>query len=196
MKNLRNSSLFIIFIILFSVALAGCSKTNKVTTSDDKKTTEQQTTEQPKNKIDTSKLVKDGKYVCSMHPVMQSNEPMKCPICKMNMVTKKELNDQMSEEHESMESKFAGTKNAIHFEVNLSVVKSSACQTLIESALKNDAGILGFHVDILNRVVHMYFDKTKTTKANIEKLVSDAGYDANNTKANPDAFAKLPADCR
>jgi len=67
---------------------------------------------------------------------------------------------------------------------------------LIESALSKDKGILEYHVDILNNVVHMYFDKNKTSKSNIEKLVADAGFDANDTKANPDAVAKFPADCK
>ena len=127
---------------------------------------------------------------------MQDNEPMKCPICRMNMVVKSDLNKQMMDEHESMESKVEGKKDAVHFEVNLSVVKSTECQAIIESALKSDAGILGYHVDILNKVAHMYFDKTKTSKDKIEKLVSDAGFDANGTKANPDALGKLPAECK
>ena len=80
--------------------------------------------------------------------------------------------------------------------MNLSVVKSTECQAIVESALKSDAGILGYHVDILNKVAHMYFDKTKTSKDKIEKLVSDAGFDANGTKANSDALAKLPAECK
>ena len=42
----------------------------------------------------------------------------------------------------------------------------------------------------------MYFDKSKTSKDNIEKLISDAGYDANGKKANPDAAAKQPPDCK
>jgi hypothetical protein len=42
----------------------------------------------------------------------------------------------------------------------------------------------------------MYIDKNKTTKAAVEKAIADAGFDANDTKAGPDAVAKLPPDCR
>jgi copper chaperone CopZ len=80
--------------------------------------------------------------------------------------------------------------------VNVSVIKSNECERIITAALKTDPGIMGYHVDILNRVIHMYLDKTKTTKANVEKLVTDAGFDANDKKANPDAVAKLPVDCK
>ena len=149
------------------------------------------------NMTDTSKFAADGKYFCSMHPTQQTNDPnARCPICKMKLTGKDEYNKKMMDEHEALEQKNAGKKDAIHFEVKLSVIKSDECQGLIESALSKDKGILEYHVDILNRVVHMYFDKNKTSKSNIEKLVADAGFDANDTKANPEAAAKLPADCK
>lgn len=196
MKKLIALLVFAVIAFISIAVLNGCGKTDKDKTVTEKQTTDKQTTDQSKNKIDTTKLVKDGKYVCSMHPLMQSNEPIKCPVCKMNMVLKSDVNKEMSEEHEKMESNFAGKKDAIHFEVNLSPVKSSECKSIIETALKNDAGILGFHIDILNKVVHMYLDKSKTSKANVEKLITDAGYDANDKKANPDSINKLPNDCK
>ena len=187
----KTATLIILVAVVFFIY--GCGKSDKDTSQTDKQKTDQT---QNKNKPDTTKLVKDGKYVCSMHPLMQANEPMKCPICRMNMVLKSDMNKQMMDEHESMESKVEGKKDAVHFEVNLSVVKSTECQAIIETALKSDAGILGYHVDILNKVAHMYFDKTKTSKEKIEKLISDTGFDANGTKANPDAVSKLPQECK
>src|SRR4030095_1818852 len=190
MIKFKFTSILIIYIVGIFI-LNGCTKSEKNTSQNDK-----QSTNQDKPKTDSVKLVENGKYVCPMHPTMQSNEPAKCPICKMNMVTKDELNKEMSEGHEKMEEKYAGKPNAIHFEVNLSVVKSTDCQAVIENELKNSPGILGYHTDILNRVVHLYFDKTKTSKDNIEKLISDAGFDANDKKANPEAVKNLPASCK
>lgn len=192
-----SSAAILVFLALLILACGktGDNKTGNDTQQSDKQTTDKQI-DRKKDAIDTAKLVKDGKYLCSMHPLMQSNEPIKCPVCRMNMVLKSDINKEMSDEHEKMESNYAGKKNAIHFEVNLSDVKSSECKPIIESALKSDSGVLGYHVDIYNKVAHMYFDKTKTTKANIEKIISDAGYDANTLKANPEAVTKLPKDCR
>jgi len=170
---------------------SGCNKTDKTNIQTDK-----ESTNQDKPNTDSVKLVENGKYVCPMHPTVQTNEPAKCPVCKMNLVTKDELNKEMSEGHEKLEDKYAGKPNAIHYEVNLSVIKSTDCQEILEKALKNDAGIIDYHTDILNRVVHMYFDKSKTTKDNIEKLISDAGFDANNKKANPETVNKLPKECK
>jgi copper chaperone CopZ len=199
MNKFKITSSLMVVAVLAIFVFYGCSKSDKdklQTDNQKKEQTQDQTKNTQPKQIDTTKLVKDGKYVCPMHPLMQSNEPIKCPICRMNMELKADINKQMSEEHENMESKFAGKKDAVHFEVNLSVVKSSECKGIIESALKKDEGVMDYHTDILNRVVHLYFDKSKTTKANIEKLISDAGYDANSIKANPDAVNKLPADCK
>jgi mercuric ion binding protein len=172
--------------------LSSCGKSDKDAVKNNKTTEEKQV-----ERRDSTILAADGKYFCTMHPTQQSNDPnAKCPICKMKMVSKADYNKQMLDEHEALEQKNQGKKDLIHFEVNLSVVKSDACEKLIESALKKDPGIVDFHVDVLSKVIHMYIDKSKTTKSNVEKLISDAGFDANNTKANPEAVNKLPAECR
>ena len=95
-----------------------------------------------------------------------------------------------------MKKEMGNKKDAVHLEVNLSVVKSTECRAVIESALKSDSGIFGYHVDIFNKVAHIYFDKNKTSKEKIEKVISGAGFDANNIKADPGAMNKLPAECR
>jgi len=114
----------------------------------------------------------------------------------MKLTSKADHNKKMSDEHEAMEKKYAGKTDLIHFEVKLPVIKSDECESLIETALSKDKGVAEYHLDIVNRVIHMYIDKSKTTKANVEKLISDAGFDGNDTKANPDAVSKLPADCK
>ena len=101
----KSKNTVLIILALIAIFIYSCNKSDKDTTQTDKQKTDQT---QNKNKPDTTKLVKDGKYVCQMHPLMQANEPMKCPICRMNMVSKVDFNKQLSEEHESMESKFAG----------------------------------------------------------------------------------------
>jgi hypothetical protein len=199
MRTIRKKTMILnLFAVMFSFAalVLGCGKTDKDKTQIDKQNIEKQTTEQPKTIIDTTKFVKDGKYFCVMHPTMQSNEPAKCPTCKMDLMLKSDYNKEMDAMHEELEGKFAGKKNSIHFEVNFSEIKSSDCGKLIIAAVKSDTGVLGYHIDILNRVVHMYLDKTKTTKANVEKLITDAGFDANYKKANPESVAKLSADCK
>ncbi len=179
-----------LIIALIAITFIACGKSDKDVVKNDKQT-------ETKTVTDSTKIVADGKYFCPMHPTQQSNEPgAKCPICKMNMVSKTDYNKEMLDGHEALEDKYQGKKDAIHFEVKLSVIKSDECEEIIESALKKDPGVMGYHIDILNRVIHMYINKAKTSKSEVEKLISDAGFDANDTKANPDAVSKLPADCR
>jgi heavy metal-binding protein len=198
MNKLKSITVLIIMFGITAAFLASCTKSDKDVSKTDKQQTEQKQTMQESKMIAKSDSVamKNAKYVCPMHPLERSNEPGKCPICRMNLVLVAELNKQMADEHEKLEQKFTGTENAIHFEVNTSVIKSEDCMPVIDDALGKDRGVIGYHIDILNNVIHMYLDKTKTTKPNVEKLIADAGFDANNTKANPEAFNKLPQSCK
>ncbi len=195
MKILKlTSSIILFFIFVFSIA--GCGKKeNEV--KDNKQSTEMKNDEKTGDMKDAGKMVNDGKYFCPMHPAQQTDDPaVKCPICKMKLNSKTDYNKKMSEEHEALEKKYAGKKDLIHFEVKLSVIKSDECERLIEAALSSDKGVVEYHIDIVNRVIHMYIDKAKTSKSNVEKVISDAGFDANDTKAKTEAIAKLPAECK
>ncbi|MBE2226275.1 MAG: hypothetical protein IAE93_02995 [Ignavibacteria bacterium] len=195
-KKLFLNSISIVFMLFAVVLVTGCNKKEN-DVKDNKQSTETKKDDQTVNKTDTDKMVKDGKYFCPMHPAQQTDDPaVKCPICKMKLNPKTEYNKKMSEEHEALETKYAGKKDLIHFEVKLSVIKSDECERLIETALSSDKGVVEYHIDIVNKVIHMYIDKSKTTKSNVEKVISDAGFDANDTKAGADAIAKLPAGCK
>jgi len=177
-------------IAILTVIFIACGKSDKENVNSEK---------QKENKpvTDSTKLVTDGKYFCTMHPLQQSNTPgAKCPICKMNMIAKTDYYKEMMDEHEALEDKYQGKKDAIHFEVKLPGIKSEECKEIIESALTKDEGIMGYSIDILDGVIHMYINKAITSKSKVEKLIADSGFDANKTKANPDAVAKLPEDCR
>jgi Heavy metal binding domain len=190
MSNKSKNIIRGVLIAFTTVTFIACGKSDKDVVKDKKQT-------ENKIVIDSTKIVADGKYFCPMHPLEQSNEPgAKCPVCRMNMISKADYNKEMMDKHEALEDKYQGKKDAIHFEVNLSVIKSEECDELIKIELEKDPGILGYSIDILNSVVHMYIDKTKTSKSKVEKLIADLGFNANNTKANPDAAAKLPADCK
>ncbi len=195
-KKLFINSISIVSILLVVVLVFGCNKKEN-DVKDDKQSTEMKNDDQKVNNTDAAKMIKDGKYFCPMHPAQQTDDPaVKCPICKMKLNPKAEYNKKMNEEHEALETKYAGKKDLIHFEVKLSVIKSDECERLIETALSSDKGVVEYHIDIVNKVIHMYIDKSKTTKSNVEKVISDAGFDANDTKAGTDAIAKLPADCK
>jgi mercuric ion binding protein len=182
-----------IILAAFSFSISSCGKKGDQPPTTEKKQTAEQTN--LISKSDSAGMM-NAKYACPMHPLERSNEPGKCPICKMKLESITELRKEMMDEHEAMEKKHAGMKNMKHFEINFSPVNSDECEKLIRDALKKDPGVVDFHIDIIDHVIHMYIDNSKTEKKKVEQLVADAGFDANETKANPDARNKLPANCR
>lgn len=188
---LKNKLLLILLTVLSLtgfVLFQSCGKTDKDTSKNDKKT--------ETKSADETKLVADGKYACTMHPTMQSNEPARCPICRMNMVLKDDFNRQINEKRNSIVKRYEKNKDIISEVITLSVLKSNECEDYVNNLLKNDAGVYETNINIIAHDIAVYFDKTKTDKAKIEKEISDSGFDANNVKANPDAKNKLPNDCK
>lgn len=183
-----------VFLVLSSLILSSCGKKDEQTQVTEKK----DTTSHGMHMISKSDehAMMNAKYACPMHPMERSDEPGKCPICKMKLEPMSEMRKEMMDEHEAMEKKHAGMKNMKHFEINFSPVNSDECEKLISDALKKDPGVVDFHVDIIDHVIHMYIDNSKTDKKKVEQLVADAGFDANQTKANPEARSKLPQNCR
>jgi copper chaperone CopZ len=191
MKTTKLITLLII-TAAFVYTITGCGK-KESEMKDDKTVTENKN---EGHEHDTLNLVKDGSYFCPMHPLVQSNEKAKCNICKMDLITKKEHNEDMVKKHEELEGKYAGKPNTIHFEVKLSTLKSWECEKAIKSALKKTSGVLDFTIDLLDSRIHMYIDKSITSKKDVENVISNLGYDANDTKANPEAAGKLEPECK
>jgi mercuric ion binding protein len=183
----RNFVLMIIMIIAGAVILTSCGKSEKDTVKNDKQT---------ETKTGDNKTVTDGKYACPMHPTQQANEPGKCPICKMNLVSKDEYNREISDKRNSIIKKYERNKNIASEVILLPVIKSDACEEYVTQSLNKDEGVVEYNVDIMKHNIAVYFDKTKTDKSKLEKQISSGGFDANDVKANPEAVKKLPKDCQ
>ncbi len=85
----RISLLFIMIIIVSSILVTGCSKSDKDTQQTELKKEEKITTTIVKS--DTTKMAEI--YTCPMHPDIQQNYPGKCPKCKMDLELKKDKKD-------------------------------------------------------------------------------------------------------
>ncbi len=75
-------------------------------------------------------------------------------------------------------------------------MKNQACATIIGNALHKQPGVVSVRPDFQTHQVTVTFNSMVIAKMNIEFIIADAGFDANDTEASPTAIAKLPPECR
>lgn len=83
-----------------------------------------------------------------------------------------------------------------HNMIKIPSAQCDICKSNISKAIKNVNGVKSFKVDIDNHIVHVNFDNTLTNLSKIEDAITMAGYDANNKKADKDAYDKLDMCCK
>jgi copper ion binding protein len=71
-----------------------------------------------------------------------------------------------------------------------------SCAKTIEKAVYRVEGVKEVTVDLDRKMVEVKFVSAQTNVQTIEAAISDAGYDANSRKRNPDAYEKLAACCK
>lgn len=80
--------------------------------------------------------------------------------------------------------------------VNVPSIQCNSCKKAITSALKETDGVNDVDVDVKGKTVKVTFDKSKTDLSKIEATIVSAGYDANDKKADKDAYEKLDDCCK
>lgn len=75
-------------------------------------------------------------------------------------------------------------------------IQCGMCKEAIESGLKKTSGVVTANVDMRTKKASVTFDINKTDLPRIEKVISELGYVANTTLANPDVYANLPICCK
>lgn len=71
-----------------------------------------------------------------------------------------------------------------------------SCVTTVTNALKKVDGVKTAKVDLKKKTATVTYASTKVTVDKLEKAISEAGYDANTIKRNPEAYEKLDACCK
>lgn len=74
--------------------------------------------------------------------------------------------------------------------------KCGSCKTRIEKALTGEAGVLSAVVNVDTKVCTVIYNRNLTTSDKIRQAISKVGYDADNVKADPAAYKKLPGCCQ
>ena len=86
--------------------------------------------------------------------------------------------------------------NKVHAMVNLPTVQCGICRRTIETGLVKTAGILSVQVDFESKMGHINYDGDKLSRLDVEKAIAALGYQANETLADAQAYAKLLDCCK
>ncbi len=86
-------------------------------------------------------------------------------------------------------------KNEKEIKITTSAV-CGMCKTRIEEGLAFEKGIKDAVLDLDTKVLTVVYNTKKTNEEQILTLINNMGYDANDTRANPEAYNKLPACCK
>ena len=80
--------------------------------------------------------------------------------------------------------------------VNTPTIQCGMCQKTIEMGLKKVSGISRSAVDLETKTTTVVYDMKKTDLTQIEKAISELGYQANETLADPLAYEALSGCCK
>ena len=91
---------------------------------------------------------------------------------------------------------FALAKEIKTVEIKTQSVQCGMCKKTIEKALSKIDGIISVDVDYKKKVTTIKFDAEKITLEKIRKHISKAGYDADDVKADKEAYNNLHNCCK
>ena len=81
-------------------------------------------------------------------------------------------------------------------EILIPTAQCNMCVANIENALSGIDGILKYKVELETYRVKVKYNTDKLSLQSIEQLISKAGYQANNSPSDVDAYNKLAKCCR
>lgn len=81
-------------------------------------------------------------------------------------------------------------------DIALNSMQCGMCSMTIENALSDMKGFVSIEIDDDKKVGKVVYEAGILDMAAIEKAIAAVGYDANNTKAVPEAYANLDMCCK
>ncbi|MEY2834933.1 MAG: hypothetical protein RLZZ557_595, partial [Bacteroidota bacterium] len=90
----------------------------------------------------------------------------------------------------------AQQKKPITVKINTPSVQCEMCKKKIEDYLKFEEGIIKSLVDFKQKKTTVTYLADRTNLENIKTAIANAGYDADDVKAEKDAYEKLPKCCK
>ena len=92
---------------------------------------------------------------------------------------------------------FSQVKKAIQtVAIQTPTVQCESCKKRIEEFMKREDGVQKVNVDFKKKVTKVTFVTDRTNTENIKTAIANAGYDADDVKADAEAYKKLPKCCK
>lgn len=115
-----------------------------------------------------------------------------------NEVTEDKKKSETSTENSAMTEtqKKSDMNSSDHIMISLPTMQCSTCKKNIETAVKKLDGIESINVVVKEKTAHINYDKSKTDLTKIESTITATGYDANDKKADPEAYKELDDCCK
>ncbi|MBU1423777.1 MAG: heavy-metal-associated domain-containing protein [Bacteroidetes bacterium] len=80
--------------------------------------------------------------------------------------------------------------------ISVPSIMCDMCVTTITDALNKVDGVNNIDVNLAGKVAVVKFNPSKVDMNGLEKAITDAGYDANETPRNREAYENLPECCK
>lgn len=80
--------------------------------------------------------------------------------------------------------------------ITIPSVQCSLCEDAITEALTGTDGVTDAKVDLDAKTVTVTFKTASLKLGDVENVITKAGYDANDKKADPEAYEGLPGCCK
>lgn len=87
-------------------------------------------------------------------------------------------------------------KGVVTVTIQTPTVQCESCKKRIEEYLKREDGVQKSNVDFKKHVTKVTYVAERTNVENIKTAIANAGYDADDVKADEEAYKKLPKCCK
>ena len=93
-------------------------------------------------------------------------------------------------------SLYAQQQKPVTVKINTPTVQCEKCKKRIEDYMKVEEGVLKTVVDFKQKRTTVTYLLDRTNLENIKTAIANAGYDAEDIKADKDVYNKLPTCCK
>lgn len=90
----------------------------------------------------------------------------------------------------------AQQKLIVTVKISTPTMQGQPCKERLEQFLKYEEGVAKAVVDIRKKITTITYYTDHTDIENLKTAIANNGFDADDVKANPEAYSKLPTDCK